>query len=136
VNGNLKFLSKYLADVPKSPPNTSEFPKLEYSSQLVTRVPREIPQNGRRPTQQTEYDLELKRSNCRQYRNHDWEKLDRKTSENLFNAKIETAGRIWARTATWNKHRPREQLLHAVRSGMHRPAQQTQSKGASQLMLW
>ena len=60
VNGSLKFLAKYLAAVPKLPPNTSELAKLKYSSQLVTRVLRSILWNGTIPTQQIKSDLELR----------------------------------------------------------------------------
>jgi hypothetical protein len=60
VNGSLKFLAKYLAAVPKSPPNTIKFLKEKYPSQLVTRVPKSIPWNGRKLMQQTEHESELK----------------------------------------------------------------------------
>ena len=60
VNGSLKFLAKYLAVVPKLPPNTSGLAKLKYPSQLVTRVLRSILWNGTIPMQQTKSDLELR----------------------------------------------------------------------------
>ena len=57
------FSRKYLATVPKSPPNTSNLLRPKYSSQLVTKVPRTILWNGRKATQQTRHDSELKRQN-------------------------------------------------------------------------
>jgi hypothetical protein len=78
VNGSLKFLSKYLAAVPTSIPNASKFSKHKYPSQLVTRVPWLVPQNGRKIAQQTEYDLEQKWINCVQNRKSGMEKLTEK----------------------------------------------------------
>jgi len=57
--GALNFLWKYIFGLcPKS-----KLSNLKYSSQQVTRVSRLITHSGRKPTQQTEHDLELKRLN-------------------------------------------------------------------------
>jgi hypothetical protein len=63
--GAVKFLLKYLAAVPKSPPTTSEFSRLEYPNQPVTRVSRKIPWNDTKSTQKTEPETEHKRKNYR-----------------------------------------------------------------------
>jgi hypothetical protein len=83
VNGSLEFFSKYLAAVPKSLPNTSEFLKLEYPSQLVMRLARKVPWGGSRPIQKTEYDSEPKQPNYAQNKKSRPEKLVRQSLGNL-----------------------------------------------------
>jgi len=76
------FFREYLAAVSKSPPNTINLPRLKYSSQLVRRVSRTIPWDGKKSTQQTEHNSELKRPNLTQNKKSSLEKLDRKTHRN------------------------------------------------------
>jgi hypothetical protein len=59
--GAVKFLAKLLGRCPKITVKHKYVPKLKYSSQLVMRVSRKIPRNGRKPTQQTKLDSEHKR---------------------------------------------------------------------------
>jgi hypothetical protein len=65
VNGSRKFLSKYFGRCPKSPPNTTKFPKLNYSNQKVTRALRKNSHTNREPTQKTELKTEHNQAKTR-----------------------------------------------------------------------
>jgi len=65
VNGSRKISLEIFGRCPKITAKHKQISELRYPSQLVTRVSRKIPRNGRNPTLKTEHDSELKRLNCR-----------------------------------------------------------------------
>jgi hypothetical protein len=95
LNGSRKFLSKIFGRCPKITGKHKHEPKLKYSSQLVTRVSREILWNGRKLTQQTKHKTELERpANARNGKseppktNEKSEKNKRRTGQNFYTAQI------------------------------------------------
>jgi len=64
-NGSRKISLEIIGRCPKITAKHKQIPELRYPNQLVTRVSRKIPRNGRNPTLKTEHDSELKRLNCR-----------------------------------------------------------------------
>jgi hypothetical protein len=61
VNGNLKFLSKYSATVPKSTPKRLTTKGYKNTRQLVSREPKEVPLNDKNPTQKPKLESEHRR---------------------------------------------------------------------------